>query len=134
MTSVFVDTSAFYALLVEGDENHEQALEAAASLRALGASLATSSFVVLETVALLQARVGVAAVRTFYLDMLPLLDIVWVDSGLLDRAMSALLAASVRRTSLTDWASITLMQERGWKQAFAFDEDFARQGLDLIPR
>ena len=134
MTPVFVDTSALYALLVRGDDKHQAALETAASLRAAGASLATSSFVVLETVALLQARVGVDAVRTFYLDMLPLMEVVWIDSGLLDRAMRALLAASSRRISLTDWTSITLMQERGWPQAFAFDEDFARQGIDLLPR
>ena len=135
MTPVFVDTSALYALLVRGDDKHQAALETAAELRAARASLATSSFVVLETVALLQARVvGVAAVRTFYLDMLPLMEVVRIDSGLLDRAMRALLAASSRRISLTDWTSITLMQERGWPQAFAFDEDFARQGLDLVPR
>lgn len=48
--------------------------------------------------------------------------------------MRALLAASSRRISLTDWTSITLMQERGWPQAFAFDEDFARQGIDILPR
>lgn len=66
--------------------------------------------------------------------MLPLMEVVWIDSGLLDRAMRALLAASSRRISLTDWTSITLMQERGWPQAFAFDEDFARQGIDLLPR
>ena len=134
MTPVFVDTSALYALLVRGDDNHQAALDTALSLQTTGASLATSSFVVLETVALLQARVGVDAVRAFYLDMLPLMEIVWIDSGLLDRAMRALLAASSRRISLTDWTSITLMQERGWSQAFAFDEDFARQGLDVLPR
>ncbi len=134
MTHVFVDTSALYALLVRGDDNHQAALDTALSLQTAGASLATSSFVVLETVALLQARVGVDAVRALYLDMLPLMEIVWIDSGLLDRAMRALLAASSRRISLTDWTSITLMQERGWSQAFAFDEDFARQGLDVLPR
>ena len=134
MTPVFVDTSALYALLVRGDDNHQPALETALLLQTTGASLATSSFVVLETVSLLQARVGVDAARAFYLDMLPLIEIVWIDSGLLDRAMRALLAASSRRISLTDWTSITLMQERGWPQAFAFDEDFARQGLDVLPR
>ena len=41
---VFVDTSAMYALLVEDDESHEAARIGAASLRELGASLVTSSF------------------------------------------------------------------------------------------
>ncbi len=133
MSDVFVDTSALYALLVEEDDNHDDARIAAESLRELDATLVTSSFVVLETVALLQARVGVGAVRIFYLDILPLLRIIWVDKDLLHRAINALLAASRRQVSLTDWASIALMQDHRIDQAFAFDEDFTRMGVDLIP-
>ena len=133
MTDVFVDTSAVYALLVENDECHEAARAAASSLRGLGADLVTSSFVILETVSLLQARVGVEAVRVFYVDMLPLLRILWIDDALLRRAMEALLTASERRVSLTDWTSITLMQDRGIALAFAFDEDLARRGVLLVP-
>ncbi len=133
MSDVFVDTSAIYALLVEEDDNHEDARMAAESLGKLGATLVTSSFVLLETVALLQTRVGIGAVRVFYLDVLPLLRIIWVDEDLLHRAINALLAASRRQVSLTDWASITLMQDHRIDQAFAFDEDFTRMGIDLIP-
>ena len=133
MTDVFVDTSAIYALLAEDDECHRAARVAAHSLRELGANLVTSSFVVLETVSLLQARIGVEAVRVFYADMLPLLRILWIDEGLLHRAMDALLAASERRVSLTDWTSITLMRDRGIALSFAFDEDLARHGVVLVP-
>ncbi len=133
MTDVFVDTSAIYALLVEDDECHQAARVAASSFRELGTNLVTSSFVVLETVSLLQARIGVEAVRVFYADMLPLLHILYIDEGLLHRAMEALLAASERRVSLTDWTSITLMQDRGIALTFAFDEDLARHGVVLLP-
>ena len=133
MTDVFVDTSALYALLVEDDASHGAASAGAASLRELGANLVTSSFVVLETVSLLQARIGVEAVRVFYADMLPLLSILWIDESLLQRAMDALLAAAERRISLTDWTSITLMQDRGIALAFAFDDDLARHGAVLVP-
>ena len=129
MTDVFVDTSALFALLVETDDNHEAACAAAPSLRDQDAGLVTSSFVVLETVTLLQARIGVAAVRIFYRDVLPLLKVAWIDEDLLHRAISALLASSQRRISLTDWSSITLMREREIVHVFAFDEDFARQGF-----
>ena len=132
MTEVFVDTSALFALLVETDENHEAARTAVPSLRDQDASLVTSSFVVLETVTLLQSRIGVAAVRIFYRDLLPLLKVAWIDEDLLHRAMSALLASSRRRISITDWSSITLMRERGIVHAFAFDEDFAMQGFELV--
>ena len=133
MNEVFVDTSALYALLVEGDDNHQWALGAAPSLRSSGASLVTSSFVVLETVTLLQSRIGVAAVRVFHRDVLPLLGVVLVDEGQLHRALAALLASSHRRVSLTDWSSFTIMRERGIGRVFAFDEDFARQGFELVP-
>ncbi|MCY3821864.1 MAG: PIN domain-containing protein [Gammaproteobacteria bacterium] len=133
MTDVFVDTSAIYALLVEDDECHQPARVAASSFRELGTNLVTSSFVVLETVSLLQARIGVEAVRVFYADMLPLLHVLYMDEGLLHRAMEALLAASERRVSLTDWTSITLMQDRGIALTFAFDEDLARHGVVLLP-
>lgn len=132
MNDVFVDTSALYALLVEADGNHRTARTVAPSLRDSGAGLVTSSFVVLETVSLLQARVGVAAVRIFYRDVLPVLDVVWIGEELLHRAMAALLASSRRGVSLTDWSSFVLMRERGIVHAFAFDEDFARQGFELV--
>ena len=76
MSEVFADTSALYALLVDTDANHEASLAAASSLRGEGARLVTTSFVVLETVSLLQSRIGVEAVRTFYRDVLPLLEVV----------------------------------------------------------
>ncbi len=128
-----MDTSALFALLVESDDNHQAASAAVPPLRDEDANLLTSSFVVLETVSLLQTRAGVAAARVFYRDVLPLLDVVWIDEALLHRAMAALLAASHRRISLTDWSSVTLMRERGIGRVFAFDEDFARQGFELVP-
>ncbi len=133
MNDVFVDTSALYALLVERDGNHPAACSAGLSLRDEDARLVTSSFVVLETVSLLQARIGVGAVRTFYRDVLPSLHVVWVGEELLNRAMPALLASSQRGISLTDWSSFTLMRERGIGRAFAYDDDFSRQGFELIP-
>jgi len=131
-TEVFADTSALYALLVAGDGNHAAARQIATALGKQGARLVSSSFVVLESVSLLQSRAGIDAVRLFRRAALPLLEIVWVDGGLLERAMSTLLAAGQRRVSLTDWTSFAIMHERSIRLAFAFDEDFARQGFELL--
>lgn len=133
MSEIFVDTSALYAFLVVDDDNHSAARAEASSLRDLGVGLVTSSFVILETVSLLQARIGIAAVRAFYTDVLPLLRIVSIDEGLLKRAMQSLLAASRRRVSLTDWTSFVVMQDLRVLQAFAFDEDFVGQGFEVVP-
>ena len=132
MSSVFVDTSAFYALLVPEDQEHEKAGAILSGLDPSRSSLVTSSFVILETVSLLQARIGVTAVRAFQESILPALDVVWVDAPLYRRAAAALLAASKRDVSLTDWSSFEVMRERGIRAAFAFDEHFAQQGFELL--
>ena len=131
MDEVFVDTSALYALLVAEDANHAAARGIVISLRDRDARLVSSSYVVLETVALLQSRAGITAVETFYRAVLPMLQVVWIDETLLHRAMGALLAAAQRRISLTDWSSFTIMRERGIRATFAFDDDFARQGFEV---
>ena len=133
MTETFVDTSAFYAYLVPVDANHDAARGAIAFLRASRDELVTSTFVILETVSLLQARIGVQAVRTFFRDALPPVRIVTVDDGLLHRGMQALLAASRRRVSLTDWTSFAIMQDLRIDRAFAFDNDFTEQGFEVVP-
>ncbi|MDE0039214.1 MAG: PIN domain-containing protein [Gammaproteobacteria bacterium] len=133
MTETFVDTSALYAFLVEDDDNHAAAEDALMALRAERVGLATSSFVVVETVSLLQARVGVATVRAFYFDFFPLLRVIAIDDALFHRAMHALLGASRRNISLTDWTSFTLMRELGIVRVFAFDADFVAQGFEVVP-
>lgn len=132
MNSIFVDTSALYALLVAEDREHENARAILAGLDPSRSSLVTSSFVILEAVSLLQARIGVTAVRAFQEAIFPALDVVWVDAPLYLRAAAALLAASKRDVSLTDWSSFEVMRERRIRAAFAFDEHFAQQGFELL--
>jgi predicted nucleic acid-binding protein len=61
--SVFVDTSALYALLVRTDEDHAEAAKAFRGLLEAGRSLVSTNYVLVETTALLQHRIGLAAVR-----------------------------------------------------------------------
>ncbi len=133
MAEVFVDTSALFALVVADDRGHARAKAAFARLEAEPASLVSSSFVLQETTALLQARAGLASLRGFHLSLLPLIDVQWIDRDLYQVAMTALLAADRRRVSLTDWSSFEIMRRRGIERAFAFDGHFAEQGFKLIP-
>lgn len=134
MSQVFVDTSAFYAVLVRTDPNHPAAVGCFRDLVAQGRPLATTSFVVHETLALLQSRLGLPAVRDWEERLEPLLEIVWVEEALYREGLRWLLAARRPGVSLTDWTSFVCMEQRGWQQAFAFDEDFARQGFATIPK
>ncbi len=71
--TVFVDTSALYAVFDRDDANHEAAKEVWAQLLRASATLFTSNYVLVETTALLQRRLGLAAVRRFHEDVMPVL-------------------------------------------------------------
>ena len=65
---IFVDTSAFYALEVEDDINHEKARKFLANELRKGkyGILITSDYVIDETLTLLRIKHGVAAAFKFY--------------------------------------------------------------------
>jgi predicted nucleic acid-binding protein len=132
VSSVFVDTSAIYAFLVPEDDRHQEAKGLVESLRAAEPELVSSSYVLQETVALLQARIGVPAVRTFQRNLAPALEIEWIDGPLYQRAMAALLAAGKRGVTLTDWTSFEVMRDRGIEQVLAFDPHFEEQGFRAL--
>ena len=63
MNAVFADTSALLALLDAKDRNHARAERAFATLRSRRASLVSTSFVLVETYALVGQRLGLDAVH-----------------------------------------------------------------------
>lgn len=130
--TIFVDTSAWYALLDRADPNHASAAER--WRRVVGTeSLVTHNYVVVETTALVQRRLGVAAVDAFVHDLAAPVTVEWVDDVLHDRAVASLLAARRRHVSLVDWTSFELMRHRSITTAFAFDDDFSDQGFAVLP-
>lgn len=130
--TTFVDTSAWYAALDEADLNH---VRASVTLRSLlpAEPLVTHSYVVVETIALVQRRLGLVAVDSFVTRLLGPVHVTWVDPDLHDRAVGVMLAARRRGVSLVDWTSFELMRRHGIASAFAFDSDFADQGFSLVP-
>lgn len=129
----FVDTSALYALLDEDDANHAAAAAWLATADAADI-LVSHSYVVVETAALVQRRLGAAAVRTLFDAFIPELSIIHVDKILHDRAASAFLAGLRRHVSFVDWVSFQLIRDVGLDRAFTFDSDFAREGFAVVPR
>ena len=130
---ILVDTAAFYALLDRSDPAHPAAVVVLERLRAADAALVTHQYVLVETTALLQRRLGMAAVRRFTDDLLPLAEVVWIDAELHAQAREALLAANRRDISLVDRVSFVVMRRLGIGQAFTFDADFAAEGFDVVP-
>ena len=133
---VFVDTSALYAALDSTDANGPTATTIWARLLndvEVGTlELFTHSSVIVESVALVQRRLGIAATRVLLDEFVRSMTVVWVDAELHARATTALLAASRRDVSLVDWTSFEVMREHTVDVAFAFDDDFANQGFTLL--
>lgn len=131
--SVFVNTSAILAVLNSADEQHEPAAEAYRRLLTNDEPLVSTNYVVLETVSLLQRRLGLQAVQTFQQAILPTLSIEWLTPDTHEKAMTTLLSSARRRLSLVDCSSFVVMQKRGLKRVFTFDAHFSEQGFEPIP-
>jgi uncharacterized protein len=130
---IFVDTSAFYALLDRGDENHGAAKGAWTQMLDKGDPSVTSNYVLVETFALLQNRLGMAAVRGFQEDVMPVAHVEFVSPEQHRSGISALLAADRRGLSLVDCVSFEVMRHLGIRTVFCFDTHFREQGFTLIP-
>lgn len=130
--AVFVDTSALYALLDRDDARHPQAAEGFRRLLAARERLVTHSYVVVESVALVQRGLGLEAVRALCHGLLEVVHTVPVDEDLHRAALTALLASGRRDISLVDWTSFFFMQRKGLRKALAFDERFWEQGFSPV--
>jgi len=132
---IFIDTSAFYAILDRDDRAHAAARAVWISLLspASTASLITSNYVLVESFALIQARLGIDAVREFNDAMLPVIVSHWVTEQDHTAAVDAVLTSGRRGLSLVDCSSFRIMRRLGIQRAFAIDRHFREQGFDLLP-
>jgi predicted nucleic acid-binding protein len=131
--AIFVDTSAIYALLDADDCNHNRARTTWTGWLDHPVPLVCSNYVLLESIVLIQRRLGIVAVRRFHEEMAPLFHIHWVNDDLHAVGIGTLLAAGRCDLSLVDCTSFELMRRLGIRTAFAFDHHFAEQGFDLLP-
>lgn len=133
MTAVFFDTSAFLAILNRDDTHQRSAKKLWEELLYSERSLVTSNYLLVESLSLIQRRLGMEPVRVFQEDVVPLMTIEWVDAALHEAGMSAFLTASRKQLSFVDCVSFELMRKLGIKTAFAFDAHFSEQGFERIP-
>ncbi|HBQ29254.1 MAG TPA: VapC toxin family PIN domain ribonuclease [Desulfotomaculum sp.] len=129
---VYVDTSAFLAVLDADDKNHEQAKKVWKELLTSEVSLICSSYVLVETYALVQNRLGIEATRVFHEDIYHLLQIEWVEKSLHMYGINSVLIANRRSLSLVDCVSFVIMRKMGIKKVFTFDTHFVEQGFECI--
>jgi predicted nucleic acid-binding protein len=124
--SVVVDTSALFALLDGRDAHHASAVGFWTDPD--DEDLVTHAYVVVESVALVRARLGAAAVAALIDDLLPAIRVDMVDRPLHESSL-----ADLRRigggTSFVDRVTLTFAARRGISRAFAYDADLTVAGL-----
>lgn len=131
--TVFVDTSAFLAVLDADDRGHPAVARTWKDLLGDEQDLVTSSYVLVETFALVQSRLGIDAARALDQDLLPAVGVIWLDDDVHRAAVSALLTAGRRQLSLVDCASFETMRRLGITTALTLDSHFAEQGFVVVP-
>jgi len=131
--SIFVDTSAFIAVLSRSADEHAVALQVWESLLTSDEELVTSNYVVVETCALAQRRAGLSAVRRYLEDVLPVVQVQWVDIVLHSAGSRSVLSSARRGPNIVDCVSFAVMRKLGIRRAFGLDEHFRAEGFSLLP-
>jgi predicted nucleic acid-binding protein len=130
--SVFVDTSALVKLLDANEEDHDQAATIWASLAAQRESLVTTNYVVAETIAVIQRRLGVKAVHVLKQQIMPVMRVEWVNETDHDAGFDAVIAAGRNDLSLVDCISFAIMRRLAIRRCFTFDAHFQKMGFEPL--
>jgi predicted nucleic acid-binding protein len=125
---IFLDTSAIYALADKADTNHMIAYHKFGDALKSGETLLLHNYILLESAALLQARLGLPSAILFLKDAKSF-EVEWVDMELHVEAVKEIERIGKRGISLVDCTSFLVMRRKGVQKALAFDPDFQGQGF-----
>lgn len=134
VNDAFVDTSGFYALLVQTDDRHVRAKRLLAAAAGQKTQFVTTDYVLDETATLLKSR-GHGQLTS------PFFDIVLASRACLIEWMSAERFGEVRRSflqhadkgwSFTDCFSFQVMKQRSITRSLTKDRHFRQAGFEPL--
>jgi len=131
--SVFIDTSGFIAVLDKDNASHAEAVKTWMDILTSEEDLVTTNYVLVETCALVQNRLGMTAIKVFQEDVVPVLRIEWINKDVHHAAMGIMLATGRKKLSLVDCVSFETMKLLGVTTAFTLDKHFKEQGFICRP-
>jgi predicted nucleic acid-binding protein len=131
---IFVDTGPFVAKYDASDSRHADAANGFAQVASEGHRWVTSSFVLCETLNLLQRFAGGRfAAHTGGLLLASSVAIVEPESSDRKAALALLEKFADQRVGYCDCVSFVIMRRLRLRDAFAFDRHFERAGFRLWP-
>jgi predicted nucleic acid-binding protein len=132
---VFVDTGAWFAVQVPGDEWHGNAVGTLRALLAGASALVTTNHVIGETYTLLRVVCGHAAAVRFldHLEDTRRLERIFVPHETEARACRLLRQHADQDYSFVDATSFAVMRAERIRHAFAFDHHFSTAGFLRVP-
>ena len=130
--NAFIDTSAFYALMDRSDSYHGKAKKLWGFLLNEEVYFKTTNYIIIETLALLQNRLGFEAAHLYASDILALVDILWVDKPRHKLAFELWLSLGRKKLSLVDCVSFITMRHYKLEAVFGHDRHFEEQGFKIL--
>ena len=130
---IFVDSSAFLAIVKVDDLNHLRAKQQWTDLLNSNEALYTNNYVMVESIAIIQKRSGLKVVGQLQKNFLSLVNIDWISEEYHSQALETVFERKLRRLSLVDSTAFQTMRRLGIETAFTFDNHFREEGFRTIP-
>lgn len=131
---IVIDTSAFYALISSTDTFHIRAKSAYERVLDLEWELWTTSYIMVETSALVHHRLGFDFLKSFSETILSdIFHVVWIEKAIHTEAWRRMMQRQGKTFSLVDWTTM-VVAERIKGSVFTFDQGFSQQGILTFPR
>lgn len=134
---IFIDTGAWIALIISGDNFHKKAISFYHDLKP-NVEKYTSSHVIAETFTWLRYQVGFTYASQFLsivreASSMNALNILKDEESILEHAEQLLLDFYDQKLSYVDAVSMSLMSKKGITKVFGFDSHFYLMKFELFP-
>lgn len=133
---IFVDTSAWFALLHEKSVERPEAGATFAEIeRGRYGTPVTTDYVLDETFTLLRHRAGLEPVARLaeLLRQSPSVRQLRVGEAVFEESLKLMLSRPDKRWSFTDCTSFVIMRETHMTHAFTWDHNFVEAGFKVVP-
>jgi predicted nucleic acid-binding protein len=132
--SVFIDASAFYALLNKNDELHKKALSISKTLARDNEILITSNYTLAEAYTVIRSKLGFQTAQAFIGEIQKNgIQVAWIDEEIHNRGLEIFLKnKELKDLSFFDCVDLALMESLGIEKAFSFDRHFKALGIPLV--